>query len=537
MRSARADFGWGDTADGGEENGRGILADSPSGTLSHGSHPHPRRAHPQPEEREPRPAARQAHGHHGAVGFGQVLARVRHALRRGPAPLRGIAVGVRPAVPPAHGEAGRRHDRGTVAGHRDRAEDGRPQSALDRRDDHRGPRLPPPALRARRRTALPGPRRAALGEDGLAGRRRRPRVSGRGPDHGARAGRHAAQGRAHRAAGRLPRPGLRACPDRRRGDGARSAAEAREDPAPRCRCRRRPAPRPARCRATTRRIGRDRDAHLGWQGDRRRPRFRRGARVLVPLRLPAVRLRTDRTRAAALLVQQPGRRLRALRRPRRRELLRPRAHRRLPAPVARGRRRERLGPPQRVLLPAAPQPRGACRVRCRHAVRGTLRSGAATRPARLGRRDDPLHVRGRARQAGHQGTRLRGHRPEHRAALQGNGVAARPRGTRALPDLGRLPGMPRRTVEPRRAQRLHRRPGAARSHGDAAQRRDGVVRRARTARCARRDRGPHPPRDPRAARIPRERRARVPVARAVGRHALGRRVAAHPARERRSARA
>jgi excinuclease ABC subunit A len=94
-----------------------------------------------------------------------------------------------------------------------------------------------------------------------------------------------------------------------------------------------------------------------------------------------------------------------------------------------------------------------------------------------------------------------------------------------------LPGMPRRAAEPQRAQRLHRRTRAARDHGDAARRRDGVVRRARPARCARRDRRPHPARDPRAARLPRERRARLPVARAVGRHALGRRVAAHPARE------
>ena len=89
---------------------------------THGLDPHPRRAHAQPQERQSRPAAQPAGRDHRTVRLGQVLARVRHALRRGPAPLRRVAVGLRAPVPAAHGEAGRRPDRRPVAGDLDRAE-------------------------------------------------------------------------------------------------------------------------------------------------------------------------------------------------------------------------------------------------------------------------------------------------------------------------------------------------------------------------------------------------------------------------------
>ena len=91
----------------------------------------------------------------GPLRVRQVVAGVRHHLRRGPAPLRRVALGLRPAVPRADGEAGRRPDRGPLAGDLHRAEDHRLQPALDRRHGHRDLRLPPPALRQhrRRRTA------------------------------------------------------------------------------------------------------------------------------------------------------------------------------------------------------------------------------------------------------------------------------------------------------------------------------------------------------------------------------------------------
>ncbi len=120
-----------------------------------------------------RPAARQADRDHRPVRFGQVLAGFRHALRRGPAPLRGKPVGLRPPVPADDGEARRRPHRGPVAGDLHRAEVHLPQPALHRRHDHRDLRLPAPALRARRHAALPGPRPPAGGADRQPDGRRR----------------------------------------------------------------------------------------------------------------------------------------------------------------------------------------------------------------------------------------------------------------------------------------------------------------------------------------------------------------------------
>ena len=62
-----------------------------------------------------RDPARPAGRHHRALGLGQVVARLRHDLRRGAAALRRVAVGLRAPVPRADGEARRRLDRGAVA--------------------------------------------------------------------------------------------------------------------------------------------------------------------------------------------------------------------------------------------------------------------------------------------------------------------------------------------------------------------------------------------------------------------------------------
>ena len=90
----------------------------------------------------------------GLSRLGQVVARLRHHLCRGPAPLRREPVGLCPPVPRADAEAGRRFDRGPVAGHLDRAEDDLAQPALDGRHGHRDLRLSAPAVRARRRPLL-----------------------------------------------------------------------------------------------------------------------------------------------------------------------------------------------------------------------------------------------------------------------------------------------------------------------------------------------------------------------------------------------
>ena len=82
-----------------------------------------RGAHAQPEEHRSRPAAQPARRDHRPVGIGQVQPRLRHALCRGPAPLRREPVGLRAPVPAADGQARRRFDRGAC----------RPPSASSRR--------------------------------------------------------------------------------------------------------------------------------------------------------------------------------------------------------------------------------------------------------------------------------------------------------------------------------------------------------------------------------------------------------------------
>ena len=121
---------------------------------------HPWRARAQPARRQPRSAPRRNDRVHRAVRLRQVQPRLRHDLRRGPAPVRGVAVVVRAAVPRPDGQARRRLHRGPVAGGLDRPEVDLAQPALDGRHDHRGLRLPAAAVRPGRRAALPDLRRA-----------------------------------------------------------------------------------------------------------------------------------------------------------------------------------------------------------------------------------------------------------------------------------------------------------------------------------------------------------------------------------------
>ncbi len=120
----------------------------------------PRCSRAQPQERVARPAPRRPDRLHRAVRLGQVLARLRHDLRRGPAALRRVALGLRPAVPRPDGQAGRRLHRGPVPGRLDRPEVDLAEPALDRRHDHRGLRLPAAAVRPDRPPALPRVRAA-----------------------------------------------------------------------------------------------------------------------------------------------------------------------------------------------------------------------------------------------------------------------------------------------------------------------------------------------------------------------------------------
>ena len=137
-----------------------------------------RRARAQPPQHRRHDPPRPADRHHRPVRLGQILARLRHHLRRRPAPLRRVAVRVCAPVPRPHGEARRRLDRRAVARDLDRAEDRRAQSALDGRHGHGDLRLSAPALRARRNSALPQlrPSRAATER-----RRRSPTPCSPGP--------------------------------------------------------------------------------------------------------------------------------------------------------------------------------------------------------------------------------------------------------------------------------------------------------------------------------------------------------------------
>ena len=160
----------------------------------------------------------------GLSGSGQVVAGVRHDLRGGPAALRRVAVRVRAPVPRADGQARRRLHRGAVARGVDRPEVDQPQPAVDRRHDHRGLRLPAPAVRARGHAVLPGLRRARHRADAAADRRPAARAARGHALPGARAGRPRPQGRVRRPVQGAAEQGLRARPGRRRGRPAHRAA-------------------------------------------------------------------------------------------------------------------------------------------------------------------------------------------------------------------------------------------------------------------------------------------------------------------------
>src|SRR4051794_25901930 len=189
------------------------LPTAPDRQGSHGPSRRPRRPRAQPQGRPPRPAPRGPDRVHGSVRIRQVQPRLRHDLRRGPAPVRRIAVGLRPPVPRPDGQARRRLHRGPVARGVDRPEVDQPQPTVDRRHHHRGLRLPAAALRPRRSAALPQLRQADLPADPAADRRPGAGHGGGHPLPGARAGRPRPQGRVRRPVqlaadpGLLPRPG------------------------------------------------------------------------------------------------------------------------------------------------------------------------------------------------------------------------------------------------------------------------------------------------------------------------------------------
>ncbi|CAA9295630.1 MAG: Excinuclease ABC subunit A, partial [uncultured Gemmatimonadaceae bacterium] len=512
-----------------------------------------RRTRAQSQERRRHDPARPPHGDHRALGVGEVVAGVRHHLRRGAAAVRGVALGLRAAVPRADGEARRRRDRGALAGDLDRAEDGGAQPALHRGHGHRDLRLPAAAVRARGHAALPQlrPRRAAA--ERRADRRRHPGVGGGDAARGAGAARARAEGRVPRAVREHPQAGVHPRGGRRGADRARRPAEAEQAAEPQRVGGRRPARRARRRPRAPRRLARDRaEARRrvggGGRAPGRRRRRARDARVLGALRLPGVRHLAARARAAPLLLQLPVRRLRVVRRPRHAPDRERGADPRRPGPLDPRGGRAAVGRAGRVSQEDHPPPtRPRARVRPRRAVARPPRRGATGAAARDGERRGVASARRPGRGAGsaqgregRRAGRVRpavGGDPRHRAApLRRDRLRERAGGARELHDRGAVPRVRGRAAQAgvargHRERARHRVRGRHAGHRRAALLRDRAGARPRAPRRRPRDRRADPQGVPRAAPLSRRRRARLPDAQPLGGVALGRRGAAHPPRD------
>ena len=168
-------------------------------------HHHSRRPRTQSEKRRCGDSARHADRDDGAIGLRQILPRFRHDLRRRPAPLCRVAVGLCTPVPGTDAKAGCGSYRGPLAGYLHRAEDDEQKSAFDRGHRHRDLRLSAPALRARGRALFA-----------------HNRTSHRKPDRQPDGGPHPRARRRHAA---LFACAHRARPQRRIPQGVRGASE------------------------------------------------------------------------------------------------------------------------------------------------------------------------------------------------------------------------------------------------------------------------------------------------------------------------
>ena len=128
---------------------RGLRRPSPdTEVVSDGtrSHRHHRRPPAQPQERHRGDPQEEAGDPDRGLGLRQVVARLRHPLRRGAAPLHREPERLRAAVPGPDGQAALRLDPRARPHDLDRAEGGQRQPPLHRGHHHRDPRLPARAL-------------------------------------------------------------------------------------------------------------------------------------------------------------------------------------------------------------------------------------------------------------------------------------------------------------------------------------------------------------------------------------------------------
>ena len=257
-----------------------------------------------------------------------------------------------------------------------------------------------------------------------------------------------------------------------------------------------------------------------------------GAHLLREVRVPRARRLAGRARAAHVLVQLAARRLPGLHRPRR---------------DARG--RSRAGRARS----GAVDPRGRARALergrlelLRAGARGDRRSlGGAARPAlgrALARASGPVPERHRQRARVRDlqeplraqalvHDRLRGRRREPAAPLPRDAVAAAEGAHRDVHVDAAVLGLRRGAAAARGARGDGRRPQHRLHLAPCGARGARVLPRARADRHGAPDRRARDPRDPGAPDVPRRRGRRLPLARPRGAHALGRRGAAHPARD------
>ncbi len=268
----------------------------------------PRRPRSQPEEYRRRPAAGAARRAHRAQRLGEVEPRLRHDLRRGPAPVRRVAVGLRQAVPRADGEAGRRPDRRSVPRDLHRAEDDRQQPAVDRWHRHRDLRLSPAALREHRRAALPELR--ARDRQPVARAHHRPGddVSPGRAHQRAGAARSRPEGRVQEGAGGARGARLHESAHRRPVQVARGRPQARPPEEPHDRSRGGPADRAVGHRAAAHRVGGNRPASRRRHRRHQQPRRGRPA-VLAQDGVRDLRHQRAGDVAARVLVQLAARRV------------------------------------------------------------------------------------------------------------------------------------------------------------------------------------------------------------------------------------
>ena len=228
----------------------------------------------------------------------------------------------------------------------------------------------------------------------------------------------------------------------------------------------------------------------------------RAAPLLRELRLPRPRRLAAGAAAADLLLQRAARRLPALHRPRLAAGDRPGPARARSVALDRRRRARAVVGRRLVGLLRGRDPGDRRPLRDRHveAVVRADRGGAGPLPQRHGRREDLRPVPQPHGAAAPVHARVRRHRREPSAPLQGDGLVHAARADRGVHVAAPVPGLQGRAPQAGGARGHRRRPLDRRVHADVGDARARVPRRARADADRGADRAPDREGDPRAAR-------------------------------------